>query len=116
MKAFLLLPDKALKETTLMDPAYIAMWEGDQKIRIVGQHVCKDGAFVSTVFLGLDHSFGAKTPILFETLTAFDGLEDIESRYSTYDQALQGHNDYCAAHGGVDIEMTAMRAAIQEES
>lgn len=46
---------------------------------------------VSTVFLGLDHSFGGPTPILFETMV-FGGPRDGESeRYATRDEAIAGH-------------------------
>jgi hypothetical protein len=50
--------------------------------------------FVSTVFLGIDHSFASSTPILFETMV-FKGkhsVDDICERYATYDEALEGHN------------------------
>ncbi len=48
---------------------------------------------VSTVFLGLDHSFGGDIPILFETMVFFDDGEDIaQERYCTWDEAVVGHN------------------------
>jgi hypothetical protein len=57
---------------------------------------------VSTVFLGIDHSCGGVAPVLFETaiiihpgdalLTSFKDIEiRIVCRYSTYDEAEQGH-------------------------
>lgn len=46
---------------------------------------------VSTVFLGLDHSFGSGPPLLFETMV-FDGkLDGEQDRYSTWDEAIAGH-------------------------
>ncbi|MGI9403000.1 MAG: hypothetical protein ACR2OF_00635 [Hyphomicrobium sp.] len=47
---------------------------------------------VSTVFLGLDHSFGDGPPLLFETMI-FGGPEDQEyqERCSTWEQAEQMH-------------------------
>lgn len=48
---------------------------------------------VSTVFLGLDHSFeeGA-TPVLFETMV-FGGPDDqYQERYTTWDEAEAGHD------------------------
>ena len=46
---------------------------------------------VSTVFLGLDHSFGGGAPLLFETMI-FGGKEDgYQDRYSTWDEAIEGH-------------------------
>lgn len=50
------------------------------------QHV-----LVSTVFLGLDHSFGDGPPLLFETMI-FGGKHDqYQERYSTRTEALMGH-------------------------
>lgn len=48
-------------------------------------------AEVSTIWLGLDHSFGGGQPIIFETLV-FDGPLDGEGdRYSTLAEAEAGH-------------------------
>lgn len=48
--------------------------------------------FISTVFLGLDHSFGTGKPILFETMI-FGGKNDgWQDRYHTYREACEGHN------------------------
>ena len=48
---------------------------------------------ISTVFLGLDHSFSNEgPPILFETMV-FGGRFDQEmERYATWDQAVRGHD------------------------
>ena len=46
---------------------------------------------VSTVFLGLDHSFGGGPPVLFETMI-FGGEHDEDMwRYNTWEQAETGH-------------------------
>lgn len=50
-----------------------------------------DNGDVSTVFLGLDHSFGDGPPLLFETLVFGGPLKDEMNRYSTYDEAVAGH-------------------------
>ena len=50
---------------------------------------------VSTVFLGLDHSFGSGPPLLFETMIF--GMKDIyQERYSTWEEAEDGHKRACA--------------------
>ena len=50
---------------------------------------------VSTVFLGLDHSFGGKAPVLFETMV-FGGLMDqSQDRCSTWEAAEQMHDKMC---------------------
>lgn len=58
------------------------------------RHVAVDKigeARVSTVFLGLDHSFGSGAPLLFETMI-FGGPHDQEQwRYPTWDEAVAGH-------------------------
>lgn len=52
---------------------------------------------VSTVFLGLDHSFGDGEPLIFETMTFLCGGEDCEGcnecdgRWSTWTEAEQAH-------------------------
>lgn len=49
---------------------------------------------ISTVFLGLDHQFGAGPPLLFETMVfKGDSYADCDMRrYSTHVQALAGHD------------------------
>lgn len=51
-----------------------------------------NGTEVSTVFLGIDHSFGrGDGPILFETMI-FGGPHDrFQERYATWDEAIAGH-------------------------
>ena len=48
-------------------------------------------ARVSTVFLGLDHSFGGGTPILFETMIFGGKYNDYQERYTTWEEAEAGH-------------------------
>jgi hypothetical protein len=59
-------------------------------------HVAQDtpvpGVRVSTIFLGLDHSFGRRTePLLFETMVFGGRLDQERERYSTWEEAEQGH-------------------------
>jgi hypothetical protein len=46
---------------------------------------------VSTVFLGVDHSFGGRTPILFETMVFGGQLAGEQDRCSTWDEAERMH-------------------------
>ncbi len=48
---------------------------------------------VSTVFLGLDHSFGGDMPMLFETMVFFGPHSLWCARCSTWDQAEAQHQD-----------------------
>lgn len=47
---------------------------------------------VSTVFLGLDHSFGHGPPLLFETMVFGGKLDQEMARYATYADAQRGHD------------------------
>jgi len=58
--------------------------------RIVKQTPINQDVRVSTVFLGLDHQFGDGPPLLFQTMI-FGGEYD-QWRYSTWDEAVLGHN------------------------
>ena len=55
----------------------------------------KNGVRVSTVFLGIDHSWGEGPPLLFETMV-FGGEHDLEmERYTTWEEAEAGHKEMC---------------------
>ena len=59
----------------------------------------KDGIKVSTVFLGLDHSFGGAPPILFETMIFGGKHDEDQSRYATWKEAVAGHKAMCKKAG-----------------
>ncbi len=62
-----------------------------------------DDIYVSTVFLGLDHSFGEGNIQIFETMI-FGGEHDQGMwRYATWDEAESGHKKACELVG-VDCE------------
>lgn len=66
----------------------------DTKNRVVKQTTIGE-VKISTVFLGLDHSFGEGAPLLFETMI-FGGKEDgYQERYSRWDEAEKGHDAAC---------------------
>ena len=46
---------------------------------------------ISTIFLGLDHSFGKGDPILFETMVSGGKYDQYQERYCTIDTAEEGH-------------------------
>ena len=60
--------------------------------RVVARDEC-DHVWVSTVFLGLDHSFGGPTPVLFESMVfPNDSHSDLDCRrYATWEEAEAGH-------------------------
>lgn len=52
--------------------------------------VIQDGE-VSTVWLGLDHQYGDGPPLIFESLTYDAAGNEVMWRYSTEEQAREGH-------------------------
>jgi hypothetical protein len=91
LKHWILVNDK-LKEVDLMT---WAKWFEDKTNpgRITAQTKVK-GIFISTVFMGLDHSFGGKVPILWETMifnAKHKALKDYQVRYSSLKDAKAGH-------------------------
>ena len=77
-----------------------ATWLASNNKRQLKRETVADGVDVSTVFLGLDHSFGHGAPLLWETMI-FGGPHDGEQwRYSTYDEAVVGHASAVALADG----------------
>lgn len=85
-------------------------WEGRpisqaQWVPLLGQerHVAEAYVagryYVSTVWLGLDHSFGTGPPLIFETMVfgLGSGFAELDCRrYSTLEQARAGHAETVA--------------------
>jgi len=46
---------------------------------------------VSTVFLGIDHRWGDGPPLIFETMVFGGELDQEMDRYSTWEEAIKGH-------------------------
>lgn len=57
----------------------------------IGHDDIDEKCHVSTVFIGLDHSFGDGDPVLFETMIFGGALDESQWRYCTYDEAERGH-------------------------
>jgi len=63
--------------------------------RKVKETTLKDGKWVSTVFLGIDHGFGEGKPLIFETMVfpkKGDYGDLYYERYSTEEEAIKGHD------------------------
>lgn len=74
----------------------LLLWARDMEnldLRIVRQDRSLYGEKLSTVWLGLDHSFGFGPPLIFETMAfgIFGHADNFQQRYSTEAQALRGH-------------------------
>lgn len=50
------------------------------------------GVHISTIFLGLDYSFGYGPPLLFETMIFRGPMDMYQRRYYSWEGALHGHN------------------------
>jgi hypothetical protein len=76
--------------------------------RCVGRTVLTEDVEVSTVFLGLDHSFsrGARPPVLFETMVFGGPLDEEQERYTSWEEAEAGHAAMCArVHAALTPEL-----------
>jgi len=71
----------------------------DKSYQILKQQILPNGDIVSTVWLGIDHSFEPEEfhkPIIFETMIFSNNSEydnDCE-RYSTEEEAMEGHKRF----------------------
>lgn len=67
-----------------------AKWYELLGVRLVEQTTF-EGILVSTVFLGIDHSFGVGPPVLFETMVFGGKHADYQARCRTWDEAVEQH-------------------------
>lgn len=73
-------------------PCDMTTWGLDlEKNRRVAADDLSEDIRVSTVFLGLDHRHGEGSPLLFETMIFGGPHHDYQERYSTWDEAVEGH-------------------------
>lgn len=87
-------PDGSVKEVPLMEGA--RAFENTDSRR-VGYDELGNLSYVSTVFLGLDHSFLSDgPPVLYETMIFNGPYSDWQDRYHTRAEALEGHNKVVA--------------------
>lgn len=74
-------------------------FESEPDAKRMAETTLPDGKWVSTVWLGIDHSFGSGPPLIFETMVFnSDGKKDGRlgseldcERYSTEAEAIAGH-------------------------
>lgn len=65
-------------------------WMQDAERRVAFDQVTPQ-VRVSTVFLGLNHSFGGDIPVLYETMIFGGPNDQYQNRYATREAALEGH-------------------------
>ena len=76
--------------------------EWARKFYCQNRHVAKTkngDVTVSTVFLGIDHSFDGGEPLLFETMIFGGNQDGYLERYPTWEDAEKGHDIACGIAG-----------------
>lgn len=99
-----------LKNDHTYEPCDLETWSEQFKFMDKSRQVASEsinGKHISTVWLGLNHNHFLGKPLLFETMV-FEGEEgDLTiycDRYSTWDEAVEGHNKAIewVKNGGID--------------
>lgn len=82
--------DREAYEKQMRDFALVGI--DDPKYKIVKQEYLWWGGWLSTVWLGLDHSHGEGKPLIFESMLFYKSWSEIDmDRYSTEKEAFEGH-------------------------
>ena len=83
--------DENNKPVKAIDVHDYLKWSNDGGITktVAQDHI--DTVFVSTVFLGLDHSWDSEIPVLWETMIFGGEHDQYQDRYTSYEDALEGH-------------------------
>ena len=66
-------------------------WIGENPLRKPVKQEFVDKVYISTAFLGLDHSWDSTIPLLWETMIFEGTLDGYQERYTSYEEALTGH-------------------------
>ena len=80
--------NKPVKATSIMEAADW-MENNPERKAVKQEHI--DEIFVSTVFLGLDHAWNSDIPVLWETMIFGGEHDQYMDRYTSYEDALEGH-------------------------
>jgi len=70
---------------------YVDWEEANPTKKAVKQENVNDDIYVSTVFLGLDHAWDSNIPVLWETMIFGGDHDQYQERYTSYEDALEGH-------------------------
>jgi hypothetical protein len=111
-----------LNDDHTVTPTDLMTWAAEfekRDNRRVDRTELPDGTVISTVFLGLDHSYGEGPPLLFETMifpswTNYE--EEYCERYSTWDEAVAGHERAVAQAIEARRAATGNTDAVADES
>ena len=88
-----------------------AIWFNQaDELRRVAFSVIDEGLEVSTIFLGVDHRFiGEGPPLVFETMVFRGGDPQMTWRYSTWEEAEEGHKSIVSGLLNNEPEFTGER-------
>ena len=91
---YILVDGKPVKESDLIE---WSIWHEAERYKYQKRTVIA-GTVVSTVFLGIDHSFVVRSevPILWETMVFGGRYHEYQERYCTQEEAYAGHEISCA--------------------
>jgi hypothetical protein len=109
---YVLNDDHSVRPAELLE--WAAAFNDTDKRRVARDEL--DGVSVSTVFLGLDHSFGEGPPLIFETLIFGGKLDQEMWRYSTWDEAVAGHKHAVAQAIEAQRAGTTKIGPVEDES
>lgn len=73
--------------------------------RFVAVDIAEDGAYISTIFTGIDYAFGQGKPLLFETMIRGGPYDGWQKRYHTREESVAGHHVAVVLAGGKVAEM-----------
>lgn len=91
-----------------------AEWYNNRDNSRVAETEVTSKCYVSTVFLGLDHSFGPGDPVLFETMVFGGPMDQDQWRYRTWADAERGHAEVVAQARKACAQVDAlMRGALR---
>ncbi len=89
----------------------------DREYKIIKQETLPNGNWVSTVWLGLDHSFGGEKPLIFETMVFSkkgNFLEKDMARYSTLEEAQKGHEEMVKKYSSFTVRAEVNWKALKQ--
>ena len=86
------------KGNPIEEPDILKWGEWFEKIehRRVAVYITPSDVIISTVFLGLDHSFGEGAPVLWETMIFGGPHDQYQDRYTSLAAAIEGHDQAVA--------------------
>lgn len=95
-------------------PISMEEWTDDRSkdLVVAKTEVPEADAEVSTVYLGIDHSWDGGPPLIFETMIFGGLLDQYQKRWTTEDQAREGHQEAIDAAKEAQAVLSALAEAM----